>query len=213
MPFTLKSKLPRLAREFYQGRGAIFWTHTMEARGTGWLNESFHREFREVLLHTCGRYAVDCPCYVLMPDHWHLVWLGLNASSDQQLATAFLGKNMSPALGAVRLQDRAHDRILRESERLPEAFQSASFYVFNNARRANLCADWREWPYLGAMIMGYPNLDPRAEEFWTDIWKIHNRLVDRETNPCAPAQGYNEIPKKPNVARPGWGGTAPAPAR
>ena len=69
---ALKSKLPRLSREWYRGRAAVFWTHTMEDRATGWLDAGFHGQFREVLLHVCARYAVACPAYVLMPDHWHV---------------------------------------------------------------------------------------------------------------------------------------------
>jgi putative transposase len=193
MSFTLKSKLPRLAREFYRGHAMVFWTHTIEKRKTGWLNDAFHNRFRELLLHACGRYAVASPCYVLMPDHWHLVWLGLRDSSDQYLATAFLRKNIRPVLGAAQLQDRAHDRVLREPEHAPEAFQSACSYVCNNPQRANLCADWREWPYLGAMILGYPDIDPRTEDFWPDFWKIHNRLVE---DPCASAQGHGSPLRK-----------------
>ena len=32
MAFEQKSKLPRLPREWYQGRAAVFWTHTIEDR-------------------------------------------------------------------------------------------------------------------------------------------------------------------------------------
>ncbi len=214
MPLPLKSKLPHLAREFYQGRTAILWTHLMEHRATGWLNESFHRKFREVLLHACGRYAIASPCYVLMPDHWHLVWQGLHAETDQQQATAFLTKNMSPELGTAHSQERAHDRILRENECLPDAFQSTCAYVFNNARRANLCADWREWPFLGAMVVGHPNLDPRTENFWANFWEIQHQWVDPKANFFNPAQGYRTIStvtRAPNVASSGRSGTASTP--
>ena len=90
MAFERKATLPRLPREWYQGRAAVFWTHTIEDRATGWLDERFHRRVREVLLHTCARYGLACPAYVLMPDHWHLVWLGLTETSDQHTATRFL---------------------------------------------------------------------------------------------------------------------------
>lgn len=31
---------------------------------------------------------------------------------------------------------------------------------------------------LGAMMPGYPEFDPRTEDFWDDFWKIYNRLVE-----------------------------------
>jgi len=203
---TLKSKLPRLRREFYQGPTTVLWTHTFEQRATGWLNDKFHHTFREILLHACSRYSIATPCYVLMPDHWHLVWMGLHQDSDQISATAFLRKNLRGALGTACLQDRAHDRVLRDEERKADVFQNICSYVCNNPQRATLCADWREWPFLGAMIAGYPDLDPRQEEFWPDFWKIHNRLVESNTDPCAPAQGYKSVDATSPVARPGRGG-------
>ena len=207
---ALKSKLPRLPRAYYQGLTTILWTHTFEQRATGWLNNAFHHNFREILLHACGRYAIATPCYVLMPDHWHLVWMGLSPDSDQTLATAFLRKNLRAALGGAQLQDRAHDRVLRAEERQAIAFQKTCSYVCNNPERGGRCADWREWPYLGAMILGYPDLDPRQNEFWPDFWKIHNRLVESKVEPCAPAQGYNLPVIYSPVARRGSGGIPPA---
>lgn len=178
MTFTPKSKLPRLPREFYQGRATTLWTHTFEDRATGWLSDRFHHRFREILLHACHRYGLATPCYVLMPDHWHLVWMGLDETSDQWLATAFLRKHLLPALDKARLQDRAHDHVLREKERECGALQAACSYVHHNPQRAGLCDDWREWPHLGAIIAGYPDLDARAADFWERFWTIYNRLVD-----------------------------------
>jgi len=195
MTFIRKSKLPRLRREFYVGHAMVLWTHTLQNRATGWLDDSFHARFRESLLHACARYHLACPCYVLMPDHWHLVWIGVDESSDQRLATAFLRKNLASFLGEAKLQDRAHDHVLKENERERGAFQSACGYVLANPQRAELCREWAEWPYLGAMVPGYPDLDPRLADFWERFWKIHNRLVGiisvpaltrRATQSCSP---------------------------
>ena len=184
MAFTPKSHLPRLAREFYQGRAAVLWTHTMEDRAPGWLDERFHRHFREILLHACHRYVLATPCYVLMPDHWHIVWMGLAERSDQKLATAFLRKHLPPFLNSARLQDRAHDHVLRDTEREHDDFENACAYVRENPQRAGLCTDWRAWPHAGALIPGYPDLNPRADDFWAKFWKIHNRVVEAETLPA-----------------------------
>jgi hypothetical protein len=182
MGFVRKGKLPRLPREFYRGRAMVFWTHTLEDRAEGWLNERFHHVFREVLLHACARHGLVCPCYVLMPDHWHLVWMGLVGESDQLLSTAFLRKHLANQIAPARLQDRAHDHVLREDERERGSFQEACSYVIHNPERAKLVASWRDWPFLGAMAAGYPDLDPRLDGFWPDFWRIYNRLVDPRTS-------------------------------
>jgi putative transposase len=173
MTFVAKSKLPRLPREFYQGRAVVFWTHTLENRAAGWLNEPFHAAFREVLLHACARYSIACPIYVLMPDHWHLVWMGLDDETDHRLATAFLRQHVSRHLGSAKLQDRPHDHVLREDERKRGAFMAACNYVQLNPVRALLAADWKQWPYFGAMIADYPDLDPSVDEFWDKFWRIY----------------------------------------
>lgn len=181
MAFAPKSHLPRLASQFYKGRAAVLWTHTIQNRMTGWLDERYHRSFREILLHACHRYTLATPCYVLMPDHWHIVWMGLAENSEQQLATAFLRKYLPPFLGAARLQDRAHDHVLRDNERERGAFENACAYVRQNPERASLCASWRDWPHAGVLVPGYPDLNCRADDFWEKFWRIHNRLLDRSS--------------------------------
>ena len=210
MSFVAKSTLPRLGREFYQGHAMVLWTHTFEQRASGWLTDTCHQHFREILLHACGRYALATPCYVLMPDHWHIVWVGLDEKTDQLLATSFLRKNLRIPLGDAALQDRAHDHVLREDQRERGAFEAACTYVGENPQRAQLCDEWRSWRFLGGMVAGYPDMDPRAADYWNDFWKIHARLIARQlsqvarrgsggterkasaSDPCAPAQGYKE---------------------
>jgi putative transposase len=149
----------------------------LTARATGWLNDRFHSRFREILLHTCHRFALATPAYTLMPDHFHLVWLGLRAASDQRLATAFLRKHLAPSFGSKRLQDRAHDHVLRESERERGALEAACTYVFCNPERAELVPTWREWKFGGCAIPGFPDLEIRDADYWSQFWKIYNRLL------------------------------------
>jgi len=179
MPLTPKRNLPRLPREWYQGRAFVLWTHTFQNRATGWLDDRFHCEFRMLMLHACARYALACPTYVLMPDHWHLVWMGLDSTSVQRLATSFLREHSTPLLGSAKLQDRAHDHVLREDERERGAFESACHYVRDNPVRAGLIQDWHDWLYLGGMIAGYPDVDFKADDYWDGFWRIYNRNQER----------------------------------
>jgi hypothetical protein len=47
--------LPRLPREHYQGDAVVHWTMPIALRGKGWLNEVFHAQFRELMLHVAAR--------------------------------------------------------------------------------------------------------------------------------------------------------------
>ncbi|MBP9902180.1 MAG: hypothetical protein KBH45_12015, partial [Verrucomicrobia bacterium] len=112
--------LPRLAPEFYRGFAVVQWTIPLEHRATGWLDETFHLHFRELLLHAAAREGLFCPVYVLMPDHLHLLWMGLRGDSDQRNAMIFLRKHLaaelarrSPTGVEFELQKQSHDSVLR----------------------------------------------------------------------------------------------------
>ena len=112
----------------------VQWTVTLERRATGWLNERFHLHFRELLLHTAARESLFCPVYVLMPNHLHLLWMGLREESDQRNAMKFLRKQLavelarrSPTGVEFELQKQSHDSVLREKDRVCGAFENPVF--------------------------------------------------------------------------------------
>src|SRR5437867_8679198 len=76
--------LPRLRREFYQADAVVFWTMPVAHRARSWLDDHFHAAFREMMLHAAAREGLLCPAYCLMPDHLHLVWMGLRRDTDQR---------------------------------------------------------------------------------------------------------------------------------
>jgi REP element-mobilizing transposase RayT len=155
-------RLPRLAPEFYQGYAHVLWTHVVEGRQTGWLNERWYAQFRECLLHTCVRYRLGCARYVVMPDHLHLIWVGADASSDQLKATKFFRR-----YSAARWQKQAHDHVLREAERERGAFANVCDYLGQNPVRAGLVASANDWPYAGSLVPGFPELDALdASAYW-----------------------------------------------
>ncbi|HSA12214.1 MAG TPA: hypothetical protein P5205_17775 [Candidatus Paceibacterota bacterium] len=177
--------LPRLAPEHYRGFAAVLWTITLEQCATGWLDPLFHAAFRECLLHAAAREQLFCPAYVLMPDHIHLFWLGVKCDSDQRNAMRFVRKHLQAELtrrsrpGAeFGLQNQSHDSVLREKDRTRGALASACFYVCDNPRRKGLVADPRDWPFLGAVVPGYPWLHPLAAEFWPEFWKLYTAQRD-----------------------------------
>lgn len=96
--------LTRLERSHYQGFAAIHWTMRIEPATPGWLDDRFHHEFREALLHACVREKLLCPTYCLMPDHLHLMFLGLAVASDQLNAIKFLRSQVNRLLAGEPLQ-------------------------------------------------------------------------------------------------------------
>jgi len=95
--------LPRLERAHYQAFAAVHWRLRVEPDAPGWLDERFHFQFRELLTHACARERLFCPAYCLMPDHLHLMWLGLALESDQLNAMKFLRLHLNRLLAGDSL--------------------------------------------------------------------------------------------------------------
>ena len=175
-----KDHLPRLAPEYYCGRAFVHWTLTLEDRATGWLTPAFHHTWELTLLHACARYSLACPAYVLMPDHAHLLWLGLDdKGSDQRLAIEFIRKHLRPFLAPAEWQRQPHDHVLTEAERERGAFQTVAHYLFENPVRAQLATRWQDYPLLGCCVSGYPEFDPRISDFWERFWRCYNYVVEK----------------------------------
>jgi hypothetical protein len=81
--------LRRLPDEYYRGQAYVHWSMTMDDRKQGWLVPILYCRFREVLTHTFFRYGLCCPVYCCMPDHLHLLWIGILDSSDQRVAVKY----------------------------------------------------------------------------------------------------------------------------
>jgi REP element-mobilizing transposase RayT len=165
--------LPRLPREHYQGDAVVHWTLPIAHRQAGWLNDTFHAAFRELLLHTAAREGLLCPAYCLMPDHLHLVWMGLRWDSDQRNGMAFLRTHLKPELTPAKLQHQPHDHVLKTEERRRNAFAGVCHYILENPVRAELVRQADEWAFTGAVIPGYPSLQPLQSDFWQKFWKLY----------------------------------------
>ncbi|MGO9586998.1 MAG: hypothetical protein ACLP2Y_12450 [Limisphaerales bacterium] len=166
--------LPRLKREFYQADAVIFWTMPVSHRRQGWLTEGFHAAFREMMLHAEVREGLICPAYCLMPDHIHLVWMGLRRDADQRNGIKFLRAEVGPFLKPAKFQHQARDHVLSAKERQRHAFSVAcADYVLLNPLKAGLVKSPGAWPYLGAVIPGYPRLNPFDADYWPWFWKYY----------------------------------------
>jgi REP element-mobilizing transposase RayT len=184
MRFERKDNLPRLERISYQGHATVFWTNTLEERARGWLTPTFHAVFRETMLHAAAREHLFCPAYCLMPDHLHLLWMGMQRDSDQLNAMKFFRAQLLSALGNGRQwQHQPHDHVLREQEREQNAFATFCYYMLANPVRAELVERETDWPYSGAVVPGYPTLHPLREGYWELFWKLYSRAREAEPPP------------------------------
>jgi putative transposase len=171
-PWKAPGKLPRLPPEYYQGDAVVHWSMPTWNRTKGWLDERFHAGFRELMLHASAREALFCPAYILMPDHLHFIWMGLQLESDQQNGVAFLRTYLEKALSPEKFQPQAYDHVLRAQERLRGAFATGCSYVLDNPLRGALVSKREDWRFLGCIVPGYPTLHPLELDYWPKFWKI-----------------------------------------
>jgi hypothetical protein len=68
--------------------------------------------------------------------------------------------------------------VLREEQRRRGAFVDACADVRENPVRAGLCVTRREWPFAGARVAGYPDLEPRDPASGELFWRIYAKLVE-----------------------------------
>jgi hypothetical protein len=133
------------------------------------------------MLHAAAREQLFCPTY-LMPDHLHLMWMGLRRTSDQLNAMKFLRIRLESSLGNGRKwQHQPHDHVLREEERKRNAFAKVCFYILENPVRANLVNSTGEWQFHGAILPGYPDGHPLDEKFWEIFWKLYVQQREAES--------------------------------
>lgn len=169
--------LPRLRREFYQGDAVVFWSLPVAHRARGWLDARFHAAFREVSLHAAVREGLLCPAYCLMPDHLHVVWMGLRAKTDQRNAMKFLRAELRRFLAPARFQHQAHDHVLNRTRRRRQTFSVAcTGYALLNPVRAGLVPRPADWPYSGAVVPGYPRADPFDTDYWRWFWERYAQM-------------------------------------
>jgi putative transposase len=140
-------RLPRLQANAYRGHVAVHWTLTTHNRQPLPLCSAFHRDLREVLFHTLHRAALVCPIYTVMPDHLHMIWMGIGESSDQRKAMAFFSTYFEPLILPQKLQPQPHDHVLRPEDRTFDGFQAVCSYIQQNPVRAGFVAKPEEWKY------------------------------------------------------------------
>jgi len=154
---------------------------TTKDRAAGWLDHGFHAAFREVLIHTMFRHALACPIYCCMPDHIHLLWIGVLEESDQTIAVQYFRKHVNALLKprGVKFQRQPYDHVLREEERDRGAFEALAEYIARNPERAGLIPPdgFRQYPYSGCCVPGYPDIRLWEGDYWNSFWRAYNYLA------------------------------------
>ena len=157
----------------------------------GWLGEAFHSRFRELALHAAVREGLLCPTYWVMPDHLHLVWMGLRRDSDQSNGMAFFRTYLEPELAPNKFQHQAHDHVLKTEERRRNVFAGVCSYILENPVKAKVAVRADDWEFSGAIVPGYPTLHPLKDGFWRKFWEQYRAMKQPDADKIIrPPLGY-----------------------
>ncbi len=172
--------LARLDRGYYRGQAYVHWTITIQDRKTGWLVPIFYYKFRELLTHATFRYSITCPIYCLMPDHIHLLWIGIDDRADQIKAMKYFRKQLAIPLKALgyELQHQPYDHVLKDEERLEASVANLVEYIARNPERKQLVPvdGYRDYKFTGCLIPGYPELTLWQPDYWPRFWRTYSFL-------------------------------------
>jgi len=122
-------------------------------------------------------HAVVVPAYCLMPDHLHLISVGVSIDADQRLWARAVRRRINCCLAPWQLQKQAFDHVLRPAEQGRDAFAALTHYVIANPVRACLTTQPTAWPYSGSCVPSLPDLDPRRCDFADRWWQFWNQVV------------------------------------
>lgn len=187
MPDDASGHLPRLPSEYYRGQAYVHWTMTMRDRQRGWLVPIFYYKFREILTHTMFRYSCVCPIFCCMPDHLHLLWIGISDDADQRNAAKYFRRQLNPVLERLgaKFQRQAYDHVLSDEQRERDAFESVAEYIARNPERAGLVPPdgYRDYKYSECLLPGYPEVKLWQADYWSKFWTIYSHLRTHGVTP------------------------------
>ena len=127
-----------------------------------------------------------------MPDHLHLLWIGVLPECDQRVAMRFLRRHLNPVLAKLnaQLQKQPYDHVLREEERERTAFENVVEYIARNPERKGLVPldEFARYAYTGCLVPGYPELKLFEAGYWDHFWRIYAHLAQ---------QGFHTTPRSP----------------
>jgi putative transposase len=108
--------------------------------------------------------------YCVMPDHLHVLVMGLDETSDLLVFLKQLkqksGYEFRRKFHLYLWQKKFYDHILRQEDSVPRV----AGYIWMNPVRKGFCSDPREYPYSGSFVADWQR-DVATAEAWVPPWK------------------------------------------
>ncbi len=148
---VIRERKHRLPRGAYIGRRSIAFTACVEGRMKVFNEPEIISAFVPMLEKAARASECAVPLYTFMPDHFHVLMVGEQETSD--LKGAMDKFKLLSGLWLFRCRPELHwqkgywDHIVRDFE----GWRSQARYIAANPCRAGLCDDVFAWPYTGTI--------------------------------------------------------------
>jgi len=146
-----REKPHRLPPSSYVGQIPISFTACVGHRRHAFLTAANVGPHVEIMREQFAKFDCLIPIYCFMPDHLHVISMGMTHHSDGKRAMdAFEQKSADLLYSSgdhFRWQKDYHDRIIRRSEE----WRKQVFYVFLNPVRSKIVSDPRGYPFTGSI--------------------------------------------------------------
>ena len=123
------------------------FTVCVERRGPTLTDPGLVKQLVALLGEAAAKHGCTVPIYTFMPDHIHLLMLGMADDSDSYAAMVAFGINAGSQVPAADLQKDFYDRALRWFE----GWETEAWYIARNPVRKGFANDPFEWPFTGAI--------------------------------------------------------------
>ncbi|MBN1492634.1 MAG: transposase [Candidatus Omnitrophica bacterium] len=144
-------KKHRLQTEYYMGQTTVAFTACLDHNRYPVVDDKIVRMAIDILTHAVTKNHCIVPCYCFMPDHLHVIIMGINEKACVwQALVEFKQKTgywMSKNRPDISWQKDFFDHVIRPEEDLGTQVR----YILDNPVRKRLVETWREYPYSGAI--------------------------------------------------------------
>ena len=154
----------RLPADRYVGKVCVSFTSCTAERQPALLDDELQAALRDRLAIAAENHGCTVPVFVFMPDHMHVLILGMHDHSNVKLAMdefkllsgGWLFRNRP----GVRWQKDYWDHVLRPSE----GWHRQAMYIAANPCRAGFSEDVFSWSGTGSI--GYDLREVLSDAFW-----------------------------------------------
>jgi putative transposase len=145
----------RLPLDVYRGGITCFVTTSVFGGWPAFAREEAVTGCLSVLRACCEKRGVELYAYCFMPDHVHLLLLGIDRADviafvrDFKQRSGFACNRLFRRRG-VFWQKSYYDHVLRGDEEI----ESVAKYIWGNPVRAGLVDEVRNYPFSGSLVFG-----------------------------------------------------------